>query len=106
MHSFAFPDRPTAENLPVSTRLAAVAQELKLRLGLISELIRRMEVLGWRVELAADQVVIEVDLSVEDGWAVLRREGISDHLLAYLDKGSDPPPPGSIGPDPPPPPLF
>ena len=90
--SFAFPDRPTVDRMPVSVRLAAVANELKRNLILMSNLVRRLEALEWKVELIGDEVVVTSELSVEAGWLKLQAEGISDHLLPLLEKGSDRPP--------------
>ncbi len=92
VRSFAFPDRPTIDRLPVSVRLAAVANELKPRLILISDVLRRLEALEWQVRLIGEEVVVTTELSVEDGWEKLRRAGVSDHLLPFLEKGSDLPP--------------
>lgn len=92
VRSFAFADRPTVDHLPVSVRLAAVANEVKSRLTLMSDLLRRLEVLGWRVQIVGDDVVVTTDLSVEEGWQTLRRQGVSDQLLPMLQKGSDLPP--------------
>jgi hypothetical protein len=94
VRSFAFPDRPTVDRMPVSVRLAAVANELKRNLILMSDVIRRLEALEWKVELIGDEVVITNDLSAEAGWLKLQAEGISDHLLPMLEKGSDRPPKG------------
>ena|GEM_PF-3153860 len=92
VRSFAFPDRPTVDRMPVSVRLAAVANELKRHLILMSDLVRRLEALEWKVELIGDEVVVTNDLSAEAGWLKLQAEGISDHLLPLLEKGSDRPP--------------
>jgi hypothetical protein len=94
VRSFAFPDRPTVDRMPVSVRLAAVGNELKRNLILMSDLIRRLEALEWKVELIGDEVVATTDLSAEAGWLKLQAEGISDHLLPLLEKGSDRPPKG------------
>ena len=37
-------------------------------------------------------MVVTTDLSVEEGWQTLRRQGVSDQLLPMLQKGSDLPP--------------
>jgi len=92
VRSFAFPDRPTLDRLPVSVRLAAVGNELKSRLTLISDVLRRLEALEWQVRLVGDDVVVTTELSVEEGWQKLRDQGVSDHLLPMLEKGSDRPP--------------
>ena len=92
VRSFAFPDRPTVDRLPVSVRLAAVAIELKRHLTLMADLVRRLEALEWKVELIGDEVVVTTELSVEAGWLKLQAEGISDHLLPLLEQGSDRPP--------------
>jgi hypothetical protein len=92
VRSFAFPDRPTVDRMPVSVRLAALANELKRNLILMSDLVRRLEALEWKVELIEDEVVVTNELSVEAGWLKLQAEGISDHLLPLLQKGSDRPP--------------
>jgi len=92
VRSFAFPGRPTLDRLPASVRLAAVGNELKSRLTLISDVLRRIEALEWQVSLVGDEVVVTTDLSVQEGWQKLRDEGISDHLLPMLQKGSDLPP--------------
>ncbi len=92
VRSFAFPHRPTIDQLPVSVRLAAVGNELKTRLILIADLLRRLEALEWDVILVGDDVVVSTGLSVEEGWRKLRDQGISDHLLPLLHKGSDLPP--------------
>ncbi|MGH7665911.1 MAG: hypothetical protein ACRENY_05805 [Candidatus Dormibacteria bacterium] len=92
VRSFAFPTRPTLDQLPVSVRLAAVSHELKSRLILISDILRRLEALEWQVKLVGDEVVVTADVSLEEGWEMLRSQGISDHLLAWLEKGSDLPP--------------
>ncbi len=89
LHSLAFPDRPTVASLPVSARLAAAAQEIKHRLNLISEVLRRLEAAGWAVELVGDQVVASVPVAAAEGWAFLVRQGVSDVLLPLLEKGSD-----------------
>jgi hypothetical protein len=92
VRSFAFPDRPNVDRVPVSVRLAAVGNELKHNLILMSDLVRRLEALEWKVELIGDEVVVTNELSVEAGWLKLQAEGISDHLLPLLEKGSDRPP--------------
>ncbi|MGC1184467.1 MAG: hypothetical protein WBA31_04850 [Candidatus Dormiibacterota bacterium] len=92
VRSFAFADRPTVDRLPVSVRLAAVGNEVKSRLTLMSDLLRRLEVLGWQVQIVGDDVVVTTALSVEEGWQTLRRQGVSDQLLPMLQKGSDLPP--------------
>jgi hypothetical protein len=92
VRSFAFPDRPTIDRLPVSVRLAAVGNGIKSRLTLMSDLLRRLEALEWQVRIVGDDVVVTTDLSVEEGWQTLRRQGVSDQLLPMLQKGSDLPP--------------
>lgn len=92
VRSFAFPDRPTLDWLPVSVRLAAVGNHIKSRLILISDLVRRLEAMEWQVRLVGDDVVVTTELSAEEGWQKLRDQGISDHLLPLLQKGSDRPP--------------
>lgn len=92
VRSFAFPDRPTIDRLPVSVRLAAVGNGIKSRLTLMSDVLRRLEALEWQVRLVGDDVVVTTDLSVEEGWQTLRAQGISDQLLPMLQKGSDMPP--------------
>lgn len=89
MHSFGFPDRPTAANLPVSVRLAAVGKLIHERMSILSDVLRRLENLGWDVYTEGDLVRVSNDLSQEEGWEVLRREGISDHILGLVEKGSD-----------------
>ncbi len=96
MHSFGFPDRPTAANLPVSVRLAAVGKLIHERLSILSDVLRRLENIGWDVHTQGDLVVVLNTLSLEDGWAVLRREGISDHIMGLLEKGSDALPPNGL----------
>ncbi|HVC39130.1 MAG TPA: hypothetical protein VNH20_04025 [Candidatus Dormibacteraeota bacterium] len=96
VRSFAFPDRPTLDRLPVSVRLAAVGHELKSRLTLIADVLRRLEALEWQVRLVGDDVVVTSPTSVEEGWATLRAEGVSDHLLPMLQPGSDLPPRGPV----------
>ncbi len=98
MHSFGFPDRPTAANLPVSVRLAAAGKLVHERLAILSDVLRRLEILGWDVHIEGDLVVVANGLSLEAGWAALRREGISDHVMGLVEKGSDiPPPKGPAG---------
>lgn len=92
VRSFAFADRPTPDRLPVSVRLAAVANELKHRLVLASDVLRRLEALGWSVQLNGAEVVVTCSLSAQEGWSTLGREGIGDHLLPWLERGSDLPP--------------
>lgn len=96
MHSFGFPDRPTAANLPVSVRLAGVGKLIHERMSILSDVLRRLENLGWDIHTDGDLVVVLNDLSLEDGWGVLRREGISDHILGLVEKGSDVAPPQSL----------
>ncbi|MGC2190941.1 MAG: hypothetical protein WA751_01230 [Candidatus Dormiibacterota bacterium] len=102
VRSFAFPGRPTLDQLPVSVRLAAVGNEIKSRLILMSDVLRRLEAMEWQVQMVGDDVVVTTELSIEEGWRRLRDEGISDHLLSMLQKGSDRPPrpwvPGSSEP--------
>ncbi|HUY55539.1 MAG TPA: hypothetical protein VMV23_10310 [Candidatus Nanopelagicaceae bacterium] len=92
VRSLAFPDRPTLDRLPVSVRLAAVGNEIKSRLTLMSDVLRRLEVLEWEVRVVGDDVVVSTPLSVEAGWQKLREDGVSDHLLPMLQRGSDLPP--------------
>ncbi|MGA7173116.1 MAG: hypothetical protein WCB86_05720 [Candidatus Dormiibacterota bacterium] len=92
VRSFAFPDRPTLDRLPVSVRLAAVGNEIKSRLTLMSDVLRRLEAMEWEVRVVGDDVVVTTALSVAAGWQKLREDGISDHLLPMLQKGSDLPP--------------
>ncbi|HEY6538637.1 MAG TPA: hypothetical protein VI138_06315 [Candidatus Dormibacteraeota bacterium] len=92
VRSFAFANRPTVDDLPVSIRLVTVGKEIKSRLTLMSDLIRRLEALEWEVRLVEDEVVISNDLSVEEGWRKLRQQGVSDQLLPMLQPGSDLPP--------------
>lgn len=92
VRSFAFPGRPTLDRLPVSVRLAAVGNEIKTRLILMADVLRILEALEWQVRLVGDDVVVTTELSAEDGWQKLRDQGISDHLLPMLQKGSDRPP--------------
>lgn len=89
MHSFGFPDRPTTDNLPVSVRVATAAKELHERGRNLSPLLRRLENLGWDVHLEGDLVVVATGLGVEEAWAVLRKEGLSDQALGWVEKGSD-----------------
>ncbi len=92
VRSFAFPGRPTLDQLPVSVRLAAVGNEIKSRLILISDVLRRLEAMEWQVQVVGDDVVVTTELSIAEGWQRLREQGISDHLLPMLQKGSDRPP--------------
>ena len=92
VRSFAFPDRPTLDRLPVSVRLAAVGNEIKSRLTLYADVLRRLEAMEWQVRLVGADVVVTTDLSVQAGWQKLQEQGISDHLLPMLQKGSDLPP--------------
>ncbi|MHB1500231.1 MAG: hypothetical protein ACYCYK_03525 [Candidatus Dormibacteria bacterium] len=89
MHSFGFPDRPTPANLPVSVRLAATAKVIHERIGILSDILRRLENIGWDVHTEGDLVVVQNQLSLEDGWDVLRKEGISDHVMGLAERGSD-----------------
>lgn len=89
MHSFGFPDRPTAANLPVSVRLAAAGKLIHERIAVLSDVLRRLENIGWDVRTEGDLVVVENGLSLEEGWEVLRREGISDHVMGLADRRSD-----------------
>ncbi|MGH7609033.1 MAG: hypothetical protein ACREOD_03665 [Candidatus Dormibacteria bacterium] len=91
VRSFAFPDRPSADRIPVSVRLAAVGHEIKSRLTLISDLLRRLEVLEWEIVVVGDDIVVSCELSPEAGWAKLRQIGVSDQLLPFLENGSDRP---------------
>ncbi len=93
MHSFGFPDRPTVDNLPASARLAAAAKEIHERASILTQVLRRLENLGWDVHIEGDQVVALTSLELEAGWEVLRSEGISDQALGLAEKGSDLPPP-------------
>lgn len=95
IRSLAFAGRPTIDRLPVSVRLAAVGNELKVRLTLISDVLRRLEALEWQVALVGDDVVVSTELSAELGWQKLNQQGIADHLLSLLQPGSDLPP-GSV----------
>ncbi|MGH7642740.1 MAG: hypothetical protein ACRENX_06960 [Candidatus Dormibacteria bacterium] len=92
VRSFAFADRPTLDHLPVSVRMAAVGNTIKSRLTLYSDVLRRLEALEWEVKLVGDDVVVTTELTLKEGWQKLREQGISDHLLAMLQKGSDFPP--------------
>jgi len=92
MHSFGFPDRPRAANLPVSVRLAASGKLVHERLSILSDVLRRLENIGWDVHIEGDLVVVLNELSLEAGWDVLRREGVSDHVMGLVEKGSDVPP--------------
>jgi len=96
MHSFGFPDRPTAANLPVSVRLAASGKLVHERLAILSDVLRRLENIGWDVHLEGDLVVVANQLSLEAGWDVLRHEGISDHVMGLVEKGSDILPPRGL----------
>ncbi|MGH7641242.1 MAG: hypothetical protein ACREOL_10120, partial [Candidatus Dormibacteria bacterium] len=87
VRSLAFPDRPTLDRLPVSVRLAAVGKEIRERLLAVSDVVRRLEAMEWGVRLEGDDIVVTSDLSAEEGWQALRRQGISDHLLPYLEQG-------------------
>ncbi|MGH7759007.1 MAG: hypothetical protein ACREN7_06830 [Candidatus Dormibacteria bacterium] len=91
VRSFAFPDRPSGERIPVSVRLAAVGHEIHGRLKLISDLVRRLEALDWDVTVVGDEVVVTSELGPEEGWAKLRQVGVADQLLAFLEGGSDVP---------------
>ena len=93
MHSFGFPDRPTPPNLPASVRLAAAGKLIHERIAVLSDVLRRLENIGWEVRTDGDLVVVQNDLSTEEGWEVLRREGISDHVMGLAEKGSDRLPP-------------
>lgn len=95
VRSFAFPDRPTLDRLPVSVRLAAVGNELKRKLSLMSDLLRRLEALEWQVRLVGDEVWVTTELSAKAGWQTLQQQGIADHLLPLLQQGSDLPPRGT-----------
>ncbi len=98
VRSFAFPDRPTADRLPPSVRLAAVGGGLKRRLTVASDVVRRLEASGWEVHFSGRQLVASKAVSAQEGWAELRAEGIADHLLPLLERGSDlPPGPGRRG---------
>jgi hypothetical protein len=89
MHSFGFPDRPTPANLPVSVRVAAAGKLIHERVSILSDLLRRLENIGWDVHTEGDLVVVSNELSTEEGWEVLRREGISDHVMGLAERGSD-----------------
>lgn len=94
VRSFAFADRPTLDRLPVSVRLVAVGNELRRKLTLMSDLVRRLEALEWQVRLVGDEVWATTGLSTAVGWQTLQQQGIADHLLPLLQKGSDLPPRG------------
>ncbi|HUY96865.1 MAG TPA: hypothetical protein VMW47_04440 [Verrucomicrobiae bacterium] len=101
MHSFAFADRPTADRMPVSVRLAAVKQLLQHRLTLAVDVVRRLEALGWSSRVEHGSVVLTIDADEAAGWDRLRRAGVGDQLLLLLDPadlarvpGPASPPPG------------
>ncbi len=99
VHSFAYPDRPTAEAATVSMRLAAAAEEIAHRLSTAADLVRMLETSGWQVTVDGDRVIAEADTDPASGWAQLELDGISGHLGLLLDRGSDlrpprPPAPG------------
>ena len=96
MHSFGFPDRPTPANLPVSVRVAAAGKLIHERIAIVSDVLRRLENIGWDVHTEGDLVVVQNDLSLEEGWNVLRKEGISDHVMGLAEKGSDKLPPRGL----------
>ncbi len=93
MHSFGFPDRPTPEDLPVSVRIAAAAKEIHDRAAILSPVLRRLENLGWDVQIEGDQVVASTPLDPQAGWDVLRHQGIGDQILGLAERSSDLPPP-------------
>jgi hypothetical protein len=55
----------------------------------LSDVLRRLENIGWDVRTEGDLVVVQNELSLEAGWDVLRREGISDHVMGLAERGSD-----------------
>lgn len=89
VHSFAYPDRPTAETASVSMRLAAAAEEITHRLSTAADLVRMLETSGWLVTVDGDRIVAEADVDPASGWAQLELDGISLHLGPLLDRGSD-----------------
>lgn len=91
VHSFGFPDRPTPANLPVSVRVAAAGKLVHERIAILSDVLRRLENLGWDVVTDGDLVVASCALSTEAGWAVLAREGIIDHVRGLMERGSEAP---------------
>ena len=93
VHSFAYPDRPTAETATVSMRLAAAAEEIGHRLSMAVDLVRMLETSGWQVSVDGDRIVAEAEVDPASGWAQLEQDGISVHLGPLLDRGTDLAPP-------------
>ncbi|HVA21856.1 MAG TPA: hypothetical protein VNN74_07155 [Candidatus Micrarchaeia archaeon] len=85
VHSFAFPDRPTPDRMPVSVRVAAIKLLVHQRLTLLADVLRRLEALGWSTRIEAGRVVVAVDGDEHDGWARLRRAGVGDQLILLMD---------------------
>ncbi len=103
VHSFGFADRPTADRMPVSVRLAAIGQVVRHRLTLTIDVVRRLEALGWTATVEDGHLVASIDGDDQEGWARLRRAGVADQLLLLLDPDdvarvpgptSERPPPG------------
>ncbi len=85
LRSLGFPDRPLADDMPASARIAALDQVLKHRLGMMTDVVRRIENLGWRTDIVDGDVVIQTDLSGNEAWALLQEQGISDHIRGLLE---------------------
>ncbi len=90
MHSFAFADRPTADRMPLSARVAAVKLSVNHRLQLAADVIRRLEALGWTARVEGGRVVMAVDGDEQAGWDRLRRAGVADQILLLLDPADHP----------------